>query len=139
MAVPSIIQGLTDFFLKCPLLKEGVFNVNALGFEPIEYSIDVGVFEPVIAWYVNGDTLRQYDFSLSSREFYTLDRIENIQNSAFYEELADWVENQNDMEVLCHAQSLECLTSGYVYSESMKDARYTIQFKLTYIKTHREV
>ena len=136
----SIIGGVTDFFMKCPLLKGGVFRVDALGDHAVEYAIETGIFEPILRRYVNGDTERQYQFNFGSREFYSMDRIQNIQNSAFYEEFADWVEEQNRNENFpelpdgCEPRSLEVLSPGYIYDGSMRNARYQIQLRLTYYK-----
>ena len=48
MATKSIIQGVSDYFLNCPLLKDGVFRVDALGTEPVEYTIETGISDPII-------------------------------------------------------------------------------------------
>lgn len=136
----SIIGGITDFFMKCPLLKDGVFRVDALGEHAVEYTIETGIFDPILRRYVNGDTERQYQFNFGSREFYSMDRLQNIQNSAFYEEFADWVEEQNRNENFpelpegCEPRSLEVLSPGYIYDGSMRNARYQIQLRLTYYK-----
>ena len=61
----SIIAGITNFFMACPLLQDGVFRVNALGDQAIEYNIETGVFNPILKKYVNGDTLRQYQFNIT--------------------------------------------------------------------------
>lgn len=42
MAVKSIMDGIADYFLRCPLLKDGVFRVDALGPDPVEYTIETG-------------------------------------------------------------------------------------------------
>ena len=52
--IDSIIKGLTDYFMKCPLLKDGVFRVDALGNEAVEYTIETGVVSPVIQEYLDG-------------------------------------------------------------------------------------
>ena len=39
MKVNSVLEGITEYFLKCPLLKDGVFRVDALGPDPVEYTI----------------------------------------------------------------------------------------------------
>jgi hypothetical protein len=136
----SIIEGITDFIKKCPLLKDGVLRVDALGDQAIEYTIETGIFDPVLRRYINGDTLRQYQFNFGSREFYSMDRLQNIQNSAFYEQFADWIEEQNRLENLpelptgCYPEELEVLSPGYLYDGSMKNARYQIQLRLTYKK-----
>ena len=46
--VKSIIEGVADFFKDCPLLNAGVFRVDALGDEPQEYTIETGIFNPII-------------------------------------------------------------------------------------------
>lgn len=136
----SIIQGITDFFMQCPLLKDGTFHVNALSDKGIGYTIETGIFTPVSRYYVNGDTDRIYQFNFSSREYYTLDRLQNIEVSAFYEQFADWVEEQDwngnypDMPEKCYPQGLSVLSPGYLYDATMKSARYQIQLQLEYYK-----
>ena len=84
MEVNSVLEGITEYFLKCPLLKDGVFRVDALGPDPVEYTIETGIFDPVIQRYVDGSSERQYQFQFGSREFYSMDRVQNIENSTFY-------------------------------------------------------
>ena len=136
----SIISGITDFFLACPLLKDGAFRVNALGDQAVEYTIETGIFTPVIRQYVNGDSERQYQFNFSSREYYSMDRIQNIQSSEFYEQFADWVEEQDrlgnfpELPEGCYPQSLAVLSSGHIFGATPHTARYQIQLRLTYLK-----
>ena len=138
--VQSIIEGITDFFIKCPLLKDGVFRVDALGDKGVEYTIETGIFTPVVRTHINGSTERIYQFNFGSREYYSLDRLQNIENSTFYEQFAAWVEDQDrqenypDMPEKCHPQSLRVLSPGYLYDGSMKNARYQIQLQLEYYK-----
>ncbi|WP_300968235.1 hypothetical protein, partial [Faecalibaculum rodentium] len=93
--VKSIIEGLTDYFLQCPLLKDGVFRVDALGSEPVEYALETGMTSPVVRTYVDGSSIRQYQFNFNSREAYSMDRILAIQNESFYEDFCNWVEEQS--------------------------------------------
>lgn len=138
--VNSIIEGITNFFLQCPLLQDGVFRVDALGDAAVEYTIETGIFSPVVRTFVNGDTERIYQFNFGSREFYSMDRIQNIENSAFYEQFAAWVEEQNwnenfpEMPEKCSPQELTVLSPGYLYDATMKSARYQIQLQLDYYK-----
>lgn len=139
----SIIQGITDFFLGCPLLKDGVFNVDYLGEEAIQYSVETIPSNPVIYEYVDGTQIRQYTFGFGSREYYTQERFQNIENSSFYEELSDWVEEQSragNFPVMpddLTPDSLEVTTSGYIFGSSEEYARYQIQMRLIYIKNTR--
>jgi len=138
--VSSIIEGITDFFIQCPLLKDGAFRVDALGDHGVEYTIETGIFTPIVRTYVNGDTERIYQFNFGSREFYSLDRIQNIENSVFYEEFAAWVEEQDslgnypEMPEKCSPLSMTVLSPGYLFDGAMKNARYQIQLQLDYYK-----
>ena len=136
----SIIEGITDFFMQCPLLNDGTFRVDSMGDTPVEYTIETGIFSPVVKNYINGDTERIYQFNFGSKEYYSMDRWQNIENSAFYEHFANWIEEQNkranfpDMPEKCTPMELTVLSSGYLFDASMRNARYQIQLQLTYYK-----
>ena len=134
----SIIDALEKYFIGCELLKDGALRVDYLGEKPVEYTIEVLPCDPVVKRYLGGSTVRQYLFG--SREFYSQERLQNIQNSAFYELLADWVETRSMSGILpelpdgMEAQQLEVVSSGYLFDGSMTNARYQIQLRLLYFK-----
>ena len=136
----SIIDALEKYFIGCELLKDGALRVDYLGEKPVEYTIEVLPCDPVVKRYLGGSTVRQYLFAFGSREFYSQERLQNIQNSAFYERLADWVETRSMSGVLPElpdgmgAQLLEVVSSGYLFDGSMTNARYQIQLRLLYFK-----
>lgn len=136
----SIINSLEKYFIGCELLKDGALRVDYLGEKPVEYTIEVLPCDPVVKRYLGGSTVRQYLFAFGSREFYSQERLQNIQNSAFYERLADWVETRSMSGVLpelpdgMEAQQLEVVSSGYLFDGSMTNARYQIQLRLLYFK-----
>lgn len=136
----SIIEGLAEYFMKCPFLKDGRFHVDFLGPDPVEYTLEVLPCESVTKRYVNGDTLRRCLFAFGSRERYSADRTQNLENIAFYEELSDWVEEQSqagDFPALPDGLSpdeMHAVSSGYLFDESMESARYQIQLELFYYK-----
>lgn len=136
----SIIDALEKYFIGCELLKDGALRVDYLGEKPVEYTIEVLPCDPVVKRYLGGSTVRQYLFAFGSREFYSQERLQNIQNSAFYERLADWVETRSMSGVLpelpegMEAQQLEVVSSGYLFDGSMTNARYQIQLRLLYFK-----
>lgn len=136
----SIIDALEKYFIGCELLKDGALRVDYLGEKPVEYTIEVLPCDPVVKRYLGGSTVRQYLFAFGSREFYSQERLQNIQNSAFYERLADWVETKSMSGVLpelpdgMEAQQLEVVSSGYLFNGSMTNARYQIQLRLLYFK-----
>lgn len=138
--VESIIEGLDKFFRNCPLLKDGVFRVDSLGDEPIEYALETGITSPVIKTYIDGSSIRQYQFNFNSREFYSMDRVQMIQNSTFYELFCQWVEEESargnlpEMPEGCKAEKLTVLTPGFMFDASLVNARYQVQLNLQYFK-----
>ena len=126
--VKSIIEGIAAFFQGCPLLADGVFRVDALG------------DKPVIETYIDGSSDRRYQFNFGSREYYGMDRLQNIANSTFYEEFAAWAEGENaagrfpELPEGMHPEQLTVLSSGYLFDEAMQNARYQIQLELIYHK-----
>ena len=140
MGPESIIEGLDQYFRVCPLLQDGVFRVDALGDEAVEYMLEPGITSPVIKKYVDGSSIRQYQFNFNSREFYGMDRLQAIQNSTFYEKFGEWVEEQShegnlpELPEGMEALSISVLTPGYLFDMSMDTARYQIQLQLKYLK-----
>jgi len=112
------------------MLKDGCLRVDFLGDRPVEYTIEVLPCDPVLKRYVGGDTVRQYLFAFGSREYYSQERLQNIENSAFYERFFNLPELPEGME----AQELKVLSSGYLFDGSMSNARYQIQLQLKYYK-----
>jgi hypothetical protein len=140
MAVNSIIEGVAAFLQTCNLLKDGAFRVDALGDKPQEYMIETGIFTPIIETYIDGSSDRRYQFNFGSREYYSMDRVQNIANSTFYEDFANWIEAQDsaqnypEMPEGMHPEKLSALSPGYMFDESGKNARYQIQLELIYHK-----
>lgn len=133
----SIIEALREYFCQCPLLKEGKIGVDYLGALATEYSVNPEACTPIVKQYTDGGSLRQYQFSFMSVEYYSSDALLNIENSGFYEAFADWVEQQDNNAVLPTVdgiQSIEVLSSAYLFAADEKTARYLIQCRITYLK-----
>ena len=134
-----IIESIRDYFIGCELLDEfSKINVDYLGVDAVEYTIDSVPSNILIMKYVDGGKLKQHLFVFGSREYYGSDVLQNIENSGFYESFADWIELQNEsnnypaLGVNKEVVNLEVTTSGYLYSGSQDVARYQIQLRLTY-------
>lgn len=114
--------------------------MDFLGEKPVEYVIETLPCDPIVKRYANGSTVRQYLFAFGSREYYSQERLQNIQNSAFYEKLSDWVEEKDRSETFpelpdgMEVEGLRVVSSGYLFDGSMKNARYQIQLQLLYYK-----
>ena len=134
-----IIDSIRTYFLGCPLLENfAKLNVDFLGIDPTEYTIDSQPTSPVIKRYADGGTLKQYIFVFGSREYYGPDTLQNLENSGFYEQFSDWVEQQSNMgnlPILSENRRplfMEVLTTGYLFDASEDNARYQIQCRLVY-------
>ena len=139
-----IIDGLRTYIRKCPALrkynKAVKVNVDYLEDKPTTYSIEEVPSDVVIQKYVDGSSKRQYVFVFASRESYSEDVIDNINNSGFYEDFAEWLEEQtnndnlpfigDDKEVL----KIEAITNGYAFKTDVDTARYQIQCRMIYMK-----
>ena len=114
--------------------------MDALGSEPVEYALATGMTSPVVRTYVDGSSIRQYQFNFNSREAYSMDRILAIQNESFYEDFCNWVEEQSmignlpEMPEGCEAQALTVLTPGFMLDATMENAHYQVQLVLRYFK-----
>lgn len=140
----AVIESIRNFIAGCPLLKNGVLlNVDRLGATEIEYTVDGEITNPILRQYTDGSSLRQFEFVFASREKYGADTLQNIANSGFYEEFADWIETQSDSGNLpeldkCRVpQYIEVLSGGYVFDSDDSTARYQIQLKFVYYQDRR--
>lgn len=134
----KIIESLRDYFLKCDLLNGGKINIDFLGEKP-EYSIDPLPADPVLKRYVDGGQVRQFQFAFTSKEYFDGDARTGIENSGFYQDLADWVESNNEKNILPvmgnakhEPVQVEIMTSGYLFDMDAEFARYQIQCRLIY-------
>lgn len=140
----TIIESIRSYIAQCPLLKSGcLLNVDRLGANEVEYTIDAEMTEPILRKYVDGSSLRQLNFVFASRESYGSDTLQNIANSGFYESFADWIEAQSrsgnlpELDEYRTSQYIEVLSGGYVFDASDSTARYQIQLKFVYYQDRR--
>lgn len=134
----SSSEKIREFFSRCPLLSGGEINVNYLGTGGKAYSIETVPSAPVVKKYVDGGEVRQYVFVFASREYFDCEELENMDTARFYEELAEWIEEENKNGGLPllgkESLSLTAETLGYLYSVRGNTARFQIQCRLIYRK-----
>lgn len=134
----SIIESVREFIMKFPKLKDGALLVDYLGNSPIEYTVEPVPCSPVIRKFIDGSCEKQFLFLFASREAYSDDVNQCIENLSFYEDFSDWIYEQNDnrnFPVLSGnrtAEELEILTGGYQIYADTNTARYQIQLRLIY-------
>lgn len=134
----SKIELIRDYFMNCPLLKDGKLNIDYVGEEPIQYSINTMLTSnSIVKQYTDGGTLRQYPFVFVSNEIYSQDAIDQIEACGFYDKLEEWIEKQDAEENLPKIegiQSIEVMAPGYLFDASQTVARYQIQCRILYEK-----
>ncbi|MGX8711630.1 MAG: chloramphenicol resistance protein [bacterium] len=136
----SIVESLQAFISTCPTLN-AFADLHVDGLEPgaVNYSIDTLPGARILTQDLVGNKTREFPFSLTSREA-AVDDLARITNSGFYEQFADWLEEQTDDDNLPDlgtkrtAEAIEATSWGYLYQRDENDqtAIYQIICKMTY-------
>lgn len=131
----AILDSIRDYIMECPLLHEGVLNVDYLP-EEVSYSIDSLQADPYFKKYVDGGGVRQKCFAITSKELYG-DLVVNIQNSRFCQDFEEWVQKNNLNDKLPNldgyiAQRLDITYSGALLYSDVGTGVYQIQLRLLY-------
>lgn len=131
-----MIEKIRQYLIENNIVDENCrINVDFLGEEPTEFSIVPITVDPILKKYIDGSSLRQYQFQLISCNYYGADVMQNIANSTFYENLYNLIEENNDVGILPKIkgiESIECLNNGAILDVTTNTARYSIQMKITY-------
>lgn len=133
----NIIESIRDYISSCPFLEGGRVNVDYIGTE-MSYSVDPLPCDPIVQQYTDGGAKKQYQFALTSKEEYDEDARVNIENSDFYQEFEDWLEQQNILDNLPKLPvkkmpiKFETLNKGYLYDIDGQLAKYRIECRLLY-------
>lgn len=77
------------------LANEAVVSVDYIGNDPVHYAIITLPGARVLETYLNGATEREYPFAFQAM-LSTADDLERVANSGFYEDFADWLEEQTE-------------------------------------------
>lgn len=133
----SIIDSVRSYIMTFDGLKDGMFSVNYLGADPVEYCVEAVPCDPIYQRYTDGDCLRQFLFLFASREYFSADEVLNSANAEFYEAFENWIYENNDSGILPdldghEAVSIEVLTSEYAIGANENTARYQVQLRLIY-------
>lgn len=131
-----IIESVREYISTCPLMDDRKINIDYLG-DGIEYSIDPIGVDPIYKKYVDGGCIRQFQFALTSKEYYDGDARTMIGNSGFYQKFDEWISENNYSGIYPALNNytvvkLEILMSGYLFSTDTDYARYQIQLRMLY-------
>lgn len=133
-----MIEKIRQYLIDNNIIDENCrINVDFLGEEPTEFAIVPIPVDPILEKYIDGSSLRQYQFQLISVNSYGADVIQNMENSSYYEKLYTLIEDNNSNEILPNIDgiySIECLNNGSILDAGTNTARYAIQMRITYFK-----
>lgn len=132
----SMIAALRQYFMGCPYLRDGEFNIDYLP-NGRSYSLDPIPSDPVYKAYVDGGKIYQFQYSFTSKEAYDGDSRTMIDNSFFYQNLSEWVEQQNNDDILPELKGRQVISntlmsSYYLFGSDADLAKYQVQLRLLY-------
>lgn len=134
----TMISAVRDYLLTYSGMADALIHVDALGNDPVEYAVIPVPGARKVEDYLDGKSKREYPFLIQS-VFSTADEAERIENSGFYETLADWLEEQTEAGNLPNlgagktAESIEAVSWGFVYEQGESGTGiYQITCKIMY-------
>lgn len=138
----KIIESIRDYIgnLDCMATYNNAININFLDGEVDSFSLEEIPCTPVLKKYVDGSTLRQFEFTFCSREPYGAEIIQQIENSSFYEDFTEEIENKNHESILpigdsnIEPISIEVTSNAYVVATEEDTAMYQINLNFKYLK-----
>ncbi len=140
----SVASKVKEFIETCPFLREfeqatfPVVHLDVLEDDATMYSIEGTPAEPIVKQYADGSSVRQYVFSLCSRELYGT--VENEATAEFYEKFSDWLDDCTREGILpelsgqLQSKSIRATTGGYLYDNEGTSCQYRIQCQFIYFK-----
>lgn len=137
----TIIDGVRAWLKTYEGLANGRLSVDFLPEAAKSYSVDTVPTTEIVKRYLDGSSIRQFLFCVSSREFYSDNIAQNVDNQAFYEGLAAWLERKSKLRQFPNigtgrtARSIEISSTAYPFVvDEHGTARYQLQLKLTYFQ-----
>lgn len=134
-----MIEKIREYFIDNKIINcdEDKINLNVdfLSEKPTEFAIMKIPTNPIVESYINGDSLRQFQFQLISCNDYGIDVMQNVYNSSFYEKMYKKIELLNKEKKLPDIegiQKIECLDDGAILSTTTNTARYSIEMRILY-------
>lgn len=137
----TIIDGVRAWLKTYAGLADGRLNVDFLPEDAKTYSVDSVPTREIVKKYLDGSSVRQFLFCISSREFYGDNISQNVDNHAFYEDLSAWLEEQSRKRSFPNigegrvVRSIEISSTAYPFVvDDHGTARYQLQLNLTYFQ-----
>lgn len=110
-------------------------NVDFLGIEINNYSLDKIPTASTIENWITGQKICRDVYSFRSRNTYSSDKIDNLKNIGFFEQFESIIKTNNDEGILPDIkgiQSIECLNCGTVSVANTNTCEMDIQIQIEY-------
>lgn len=140
----TIIDGVRAWLKTYEGLADGRLSVDFLPEDAKSYSVDTIPTTEIVTRYLDGSSIRQFLFCISSREFYGDNITQNVDNQAFYEDLSAWLERKSRLRQFPNigadrtVRSVEISSTAYPFIvDEHGTARYQLQLRLTYYQRRR--
>lgn len=135
----AMIDKVREYMSKCPYLDEyAELNVEYLVDKIKAYSINENAgYDPIISEDIIGNQERQFLFTLDSKLIWNEDNQNNIDNSKSYENIRNWLEENNKNEIYPDIKGIYeigATSNGYIFATNANEAIYRIQCYLKYFK-----
>lgn len=135
----AMIDKVREYMSKCPYLDEyAELNVEYLVDKIKAYSINENAgYDPIISEDIIGNQERQFLFTLDSKLIWNEDNQNNIENSKSYENIRNWLEENNKNEIYPDIKGIYeigATSNGYIFATNANEAIYRIQCYLKYFK-----
>lgn len=135
----SKLEAIRNYISECEFLKDGAINVSYLDDE-LSYSIVPTPTTKIVKKFVDGSSIRDYNFTFMIKEQYTCCIEDSISSTQFFEDFQNWIEEMNidkDLPALDKGEtpmSLTVITDAYLWDLNSNYATYQIELKLRYLK-----
>ena len=142
MAVSETTDNLRQWLRSCPALDDtNRFCVDYLTQDVTEYALYSSP-SPIktkidILGNVLYNNIQELNFVFASREPYSVDVLQNLQNLGFFDEVRNWIFAQNTVKNFPDISEGEVIsllpsTTQFIFEAGADNARYQIQLKITY-------
>lgn len=136
----TVMEAVREIVKKCPHLDKYYksLGVDRLGKDSTSYSIESVPAQQILKRDIAGNTTRQCLFNFASREIYTEEVRQNLDNIGFFELFSDWLEEITREKAFPELNSgkaikkIEAITCGYVFDTELDKAKYQIQCRVIY-------
>lgn len=150
--IKPTIAALRAWLKTCPLIADeqeatgAAFRIAGLEEESTAFSIEDSPGDPIITEYISGWEMAKNYLFLSRREYSEMDAV-SIQNSGFFEQLTEWVMQQDARHNLPDLSAcgggktptgIAVTNSGYIVTNSAGSCKMQLQMRLTYYMPKRK-